>query len=237
MSISTALQQVLQRAKIALPQDCLLCAARADAQPLCADCERALPYHDAPACPQCAHASTEGRVCGECLAHPPSFDMTLAAFDYRFPVDALVHQIKYRSNLALVDFFAGGLLRKLRDFEKPDTVFAMPLHSSRLQERGFNQSVEIARSVIKVWKVPLQLNGYRRTKDTKEQAQLPWKERHANVRGAFTCDMDLRGQHVGVVDDVMTTGATLNEFATTLKKSGAEKVSAYVVARTLRRER
>jgi ComF family protein len=232
LSISALLKRVLPL----LPQDCLLCSARAAAQPLCAACELALPYHDAPACPQCAHATTGSRVCGECLSYPPSFDATLAAFDYRFPVDILVHQIKYHSNLALVDFIASSLLRKLNKAEKPDLVFAMPLHSVRLQQRGFNQSVEIAKSVIKQWKVPLQLNGYQRVKDTKEQAQLPWKERHANVRGAFTCDLDLRGKHIAVVDDVMTTGATLNEFATMLKKSGAEKVSAYVVARTLKRE-
>ncbi len=236
MSISTALQQIWQQAKIALPQDCLLCAARALTQPLCVACERALPYHDAPACPQCAHATTGAHVCGECLSYPPSFDATFAAFDYRFPVDTLVHQIKYHSNLALVDFIASSLLRKLKLTEKPDLVFAMPLHSARLQARGFNQSVEIAKSLIKKWNTPLQLDGYQRVKDTKEQAQLPWKERHANVRGAFTCDLDLRGIHIAVVDDVMTTGATLNEFASMLKKSGAEKVSAYVVARTLKRE-
>lgn len=236
MSISTALQQIWQQAKIALPQDCLLCAGRAHTQPLCEACERGLPYHDAPACPQCAHVTTGSRLCGECLSHPPSFDATFAAFDYCFPVDTLVHQIKYHSNLALVDFIASGLLRKLRSAEKPDSVFAMPLHSVRLQERGFNQSVEIAKSIIKQWTVPLKLNGYQRVKDTKEQAQLPWKERHANVRGAFTCEVDLRGQHIAVVDDVMTTGATLNEFASMLKKSGAKKVSAYVVARTLKRE-
>jgi ComF family protein len=231
-----SISSLLKYAKPMLPQDCLLCAARAHALPLCKACERALPYHDAPACPQCAHATAHGRVCGECLSYPPSFDATLTAFDYGFPVDTLVHQIKYHNNLALVDFIASGLLRKLHSAEKPDRIFAMPLHSARLQERGFNQSVEIAKSVIKQWKVPLQLSGYQRVKDTKEQAQLPWKERHANVRGAFTCDLDLRGKHIAVVDDVMTTGATLNEFASMLKKSGAEKVSAYVVARTLKRE-
>ncbi len=236
MSISTVFKQVLQTAQIVLPQDCLLCAARADTQPVCDACERALPYHDAPACPQCAHATAGSRVCGECLSYPPSFDATIAAFDYRFPVDVLVHQIKYQHNLALVDFVASGLWRKLRGVDKPDRLFAMPLHHTRLQERGFNQSVEIAKSLARHWHLPLQLDGYQRTRDTKEQASLKWKERHANVRGAFACDLELRGQHIAVVDDVMTTGATLNEFAVMLKKSGAEKVSAYVVARTLKRE-
>lgn len=213
-----------------------MCAARAHVQPLCEACEQALPYHDAPACPQCALATTAARVCGECLRHPPVFDATLAAFDYRFPVDILVHQIKYHSNLALVNFVANSLLRKLRNAEKPVLILAMPLHSARLQQRGFNQSAEIAKQLTRLWSVPLQLDGYQRIRHTEEQAGLPWKERHANVRGAFSCDLDLRGKHVAVIDDVMTTGATLNEFASTLKKSGAEKISAYVVARTLKKE-
>jgi ComF family protein len=121
--------------------------------------------------------------------------------------------------------------------EKPDMVLALPLHKTRLQERGFNQSAEIAKSLTREWKVLLQLKGYQRIRDTKEQATLKWKERRANVRGAFACELDLRGQHVAVVDDVMTTGATLNEFAKTLKQAGAEKISVYVVARTLKREK
>ncbi len=236
MSISRLFQQVAQKAQFALPQDCLLCAARAHRQPVCDDCARTLPTHDAPACPQCAHASLGARTCGACLSYPPAFDATLAAFDYRFPIDIVVHQIKYHSNLALVEFVAEHLLRKLRASEKPDMVMAMPLHSTRLQARGFNQSVEIAKPLTHAWQVPLQLQNYSRARDTKEQASLKWKERQANVRGAFACELDLRGKHVAVVDDVMTTGATLNEFATTLKKCGAEKVSAYVVARALKRE-
>jgi ComF family protein len=233
LSISSLLKHV----KPLLAQDCLLCAARADAQPVCADCARALPYHDAPACPQCALLTTEGRLCGECLSYPPAFDTTIAAFDYRFPVDTLVHQIKYQHNLALVDFVAHSVGRKLDRAEKPDVMLAMPLHHTRLRERGFNQSVEIAKQLARLSNIPLQTAGYQRIRDTKEQATLKWKERHANVRGAFACELDLRGKHVAVVDDVMTTGATLNEFAKTLKKSGAEKISVYVVARTLKREK
>jgi ComF family protein len=236
MSISTAFKQVLQKTHFALPQDCLLCAARAHTQPVCDACAHALPRHDAPACPQCALATAGARRCGECLSYRPSFDATIAAFDYAFPMDILVHQIKYHSNLALVNFVADGLFNKLSQHEKPDMLLAMPLHSTRLQSRGFNQSVEIAKSLARRWNVPLELHGYQRTRDTKEQASLKWKERQANVRGAFACELDLRGKHVAVVDDVMTTGATLNEFAAMLKKSGAEKVSSYVVARTLKRE-
>lgn len=232
-----SISSLLKHLKPLLAQDCLLCVARADAQPICVGCADALPYHDAPACPQCALLTTDAKLCGECLSHPPVFDTTIAAFDYSFPVDTLVHQIKYQHNLALIDFVADALWRKLGKAEKPDVLFAMPLHSARLGQRGFNQSVEIARQLSRRSAVPLQVAGYQRTRDTKEQATLKWKERHANVRGAFACELDLRGKHVAVVDDVMTTGATLNEFANTLKQSGAEKISVYVVARTLKREK
>ena len=109
----------------------------------------------------------------------------------------------------------------------------MPLHPERLKDRGFNQSLEIAKQVSRWLDVPLDVNGCQRTRNTPAQARLKWKERRSNVRGAFACDLDLSGKKIAVLDDVMTTGATLNELSRTLKNSGAIEVSAWVVARTL----
>lgn len=158
------------------------------------------------------------------------------AFSYHFPIDRLLHAFKYSGNLALVEILAKPLARLAADHPKPDLLMSMPLHPGRLKERGFNQSLEIARPISRWLDIPLAADACRRTRDTPPQAGLKWKERRRNVRGAFACDLDLSGKKIAVLDDVMTTGATLNEISRVLKSRGASEVSAWVVTRTLKRE-
>lgn len=152
---------------------------------------------------------------------------------YAFPVDALLHSLKYQANLAMASVLADLLTARIDTDALPDFIVPMPLHPARLRERGFNQALEIARGVSRKLGVALLPGICRRIKDTPSQTGLPWKEREKNIRNAFTCEADLRGKHVAMLDDVMTTGATLNELAKALRKSGAEHVSGWVVARTL----
>ncbi|HZV55114.1 MAG TPA: ComF family protein [Rhodocyclaceae bacterium] len=215
-----------------LPQDCLLCGARSGADLLCAACREELPGLPEPACPVCAEASPGGMVCGACLKTPPHFDVTFAPFRYAFPVDKLIQSLKYQHRLATADFLASAMLAGPRP--AGDLIVPLPLSVPRLRQRGFNQAVEIARLLARTIGLPLQLYGCTRSRDTVPQATLPWKERHKNVRHAFECAVDLSGKSVIVVDDVMTTGATLNEFAGTLKAHGAARVTNWVAARTLR---
>ena len=112
-------------------------------------------------------------------------------------------------------------------------MLALPLAERRLGDRGFNQAMEIARPLAHALSLALPIDACLRAQDTAPQASLPWQERHKNVSGVFECRRDLTGKSVIVVDDVMTTGATLNEFARTLKKHGASRVTNWVVARTL----
>lgn len=215
-----------------LPRHCVLCEAASPDRALCTGCRTDLPHHAAPACPVCALPTLEGQVCGTCLRHPPAFDRTLAAFSYGFPVDRLLQAFKYAGNLALSDVLAEPLARIANMHPRPDMLLPMPLHPSRLKERGFNQAVEISRPIAKWLGIPLAANACRRTRDTSSQAGLKLKERRRNVRGAFACDLDLAGKKVAVLDDVMTTGATLNEISRVLKSCGAVEVNAWVVART-----
>lgn len=219
-----------------LPQHCALCGAGTSNRLLCAGCDADLSHHRAPACPICALPALDGQVCGACLQHPPAFDRTLAAFSYRFPLDRLLHAFKYSGNLALVEILAKPLARLAASHPKPDLLMPMPLHPGRLKERGFNQSLEIARPISRWLDIPLAADACRRTRDTPPQAGLKWKERRRNVRGAFACDLDLSGRKIAVLDDVMTTGATLNEISRVLKGRGASEVSVWVVARTLKQE-
>jgi ComF family protein len=233
LSISGAARTAWRRAVAALlPQDCLLCGEASGDALLCPDCAASLPQLPAAGCPVCALPTPHGETCGECLKRPPHFDATRAAFAYAFPMDKLVQQLKYAHRLAIADFFAGELLAC--DLPRADLVVPLPLSARRLRERGFNQAVEIARPLARSLGIPLLLDGCARVIDTAPQAMLPWKQRRKNVRHAFECSMDISGRSVIVVDDVMTTGATLDEFARLLKDHGAVRVTSCVVARTVR---
>lgn len=234
--MSNILEQILNGclniAHHMLPHTCVLCGAYASTQPLCTNCSADLPLSPATACPVCALSALDGKVCGACLKEPPAFDLTLAAFSYGFPIDRLLHAFKYAGDLSLVGILAEPLARLAAEQPKPDLLLPMPLHPVRLRERGFNQSLEIAKPISRWLDIPLSTDACRRMRDTPTQAGLKWRERRRNVRGAFACDLDLNGKKVAVLDDVMTTGATLNEISRILKSRGASEVSAWVIART-----
>src|SRR6266705_333512 len=122
-----------------------------------------------------------------------------------------------------------------RPMPEVDLIVPMPLHPKRLAERGFNQALEIARGLARYRGTPIEPRGVLRVKDTPPQTELPYEDRARNVRGAFLCELDLSGASVAVLDDVMTTGATLNELARVLKRAGANRVENLVIARTVLR--
>lgn len=216
-----------------LPQQCLLCTAPAGSRVLCEACYRQLPWLTATRCAQCALPTADGSTCGACLSHPPRYDRVSAAFLYAWPLAPLIRHYKYAGSLALAPLLAQALGERLVD--SADLIIPLPLSPRRLRERGFNQALELARLLSRMTGVPLAAQACRRVRDSAPQASLPWKERTKNIRGAFVCDADLSGLRVAVVDDVMTTGATLNEIARNLRKAGAIEVQGWVVARTLPR--
>ena len=216
----------------ALPaQPCLLCGSFSHNGAWCEACDSTLPYLIVPHCPICALPTLNGEVCGRCLKHAPQFNRTLAVFAYAFPLDKLVQALKFGERLMLVDGFANRLAQRVEI--RPDCIVAMPLHSSRLRERGFNQSQELARHVANNLNISLLPHACQRVRDTPPQLALKWKERDKNMRNAFICTQDVSGKHVAVIDDVMTSGASLNEVSAALRQAGAREVSAWVIARTL----
>lgn len=211
---------------------CVLCAAPAKrGKDICQACFDALPWHTAAHCLQCGLLSNHP-ICGHCLKEPPDFDATHAALRYEFPLDALMQQYKYASALQTAHLFA-GIMGTHHTMQHIDVIIPMPLHPQRLKERGFNQSLEIAKLLAKQSNIALDYTSCTRTKYTPPQASLPLKERVKNIKGAFACSADLAGKRIAIVDDVMTTGASLNELAKTLKKAGAQHIECWVVARTL----
>ena len=229
MSIYRTTIQALARL---LPQDCTVCGQDSGDRLVCPACEADLPHLAGPLCPICALPATDGAVCGACQSAPPHFDATTAAFRYAFPVEHIVQGLKYRHRLPLAGWLADALLRRIGS-SRGDCILPLPLSAQRMKERGFNQAQEIARPLAQQLGLPLVSDACIRVRDGAPQASLPWKERQDNIRNAFECRIDLTGRTVAVVDDVMTTGATLNEFARTLKLHGAARVENWVVVRTL----
>lgn len=214
-------------------QPCVLCGSMSRDGLWCAACDCALPYLDAPHCPVCALPTPGGEICGQCLQHSPAFTRATAVFGYTFPLDKLMQAMKYGEQIALARAFAGKLARRIDKTNLPDCAIPMPLHPAKLRERGFNQSLLLAARVARELDVKLLHNTCQRVRDTPPQSALPWKERKKNVRGAFRCDADLTGKRVVLVDDVMTTGASLDALATAVQKMGASEIGVWVVARTL----
>jgi ComF family protein len=224
---------------VALPQHCELCVARTDGALVCAACASALPRVAAP-CPICGLPSGEGAVCGACLSMPPPYAATVGAFVYAFPVDRLLQRIKYGGSLALAAWAGSTLaavarvaLSERSPGNRPDRVVALPLGAARQRERGFNQAAMIAAPVAAHCALALAAPLVR-IGGGLPQTALPWAQRRSNIRGAFAVRSDVRGARIALVDDVMTTGATLAEAARTLLRAGAARVECWIVARTLR---
>lgn len=210
---------------------CVLCEAKThNTLGICQDCWQDLPWQAQNCCSQCGLPATD-HVCGHCISEPPFFDATQALFEYTYPIDALLQAYKYQHTLHLARLFAAISLKQ-RMSNEVDCILPMPMHPARLQQRGFNQSLELAKRIAKLLHKPLATQHCQRIKNTPPQASLPLKARVKNIKNAFACDDYFAGKHVAIVDDVMTSGASLNELAKTLKAAGAAKVTCWVVART-----
>jgi ComF family protein len=227
----------------AIPSSCALCGIT-DSEAICSGCRHQFFGAKTHRCSQCAIplADSSATLCGECLKQAPAFDATIVAADYVPPIDQLVLALKFGGRLALAPLFArmlrdAILQARVREANLPTRITAVPLGSQRLIERGFNQALEIAKPLSHSLGVQLVPQLTARLRDTHAQALLHPDERHKNIRNAFIVSHhaidNIKGQHIGVVDDVMTTGETLNELAATLKRFGAARVTNFVFARTL----
>jgi ComF family protein len=223
---------------ILFPPHCRLClAAGAHGRDLCSACQQELPWL-AQACKRCALPladEADAGVCTDCLSSPPVLDACHALFGYQPPVDRWIHALKFDQDLAVARML-GQLLADRLTQSRPDqapSLLPVPLHPRRLRQRGYNQALELARPVLgNGWL--LSRCSCQRKRYTAAQAGLPAHRRRGNLSGAFIVDSHLEGEHFLLIDDVMTTGATLNELAYALKTAGADRVEAWVIARALK---
>lgn len=223
----------LVAARVLLPQACALCRAPSGAALLCGACIAALPALG-PACPLCALPGDQAIPCAACRRHGRPWQRAIGAWLYAFPVDRLVQQLKYGRHLSVADALGAGLAAAVRCAGPPfpDAIVPLPLAATRQRERGFNQSQLIASTLARHLRRPL-VHGLVRVRDDGPQAALAGPRRLDNTRDAFGARAALDGLHVAIVDDVMTTGATLAAATRAARDAGAARVDVHVVARTL----
>ncbi len=218
-----------------LPPTCLLCgAAGAAGRDLCAGCLGDLPRNRT-ACPRCATplSASQTGLCDRCRAQPPEFDRAFVPFRYQPPVDFLIVRLKFSGRLAsarlLGELFAAALAE--RGDPPPDCIVPVPLHPRRLRERGFNQSLELARAAARRFGIPLWINGLRRVRHTLPQTRLDAHQRQTNPLGAFALGTPPPGSRIALMDDVVTTASTIAECARVLRAGGTTDIEIWAIGR------
>lgn len=218
--------------QVVLAPRCLLCGERgANSRDLCTNCAKGLPWNNS-ACLRCAIPLPSPGTCGSCLPSPPPVTETHAAFVYGFPLDRLVPRFKFHHDLAAGRLMAELMAEGLADVDRPEALAPIPLHAARLRQRGYDQAVELSKALARALDIPLLTGALTRVRDTSPQSELDASSRRRNLKKAFVA-LDPAGlpRHIALVDDVMTTGATLHAAAKTLRKAGVARVDAWVCAR------
>ena len=230
------------------PWRCVLCGERAQGMDLCIDCLNDLPWLG-PACARCAQPLQDpagSLICGACAgsagnigqrAGRGDIDSTLAALAYDFPVGYLIAGLKYRRREYLARVL--GELLAIRLFEAaadgqllmPDVLVPVPLHTWREFRRGYNQAALLARAVGRELHLPVSTGLVRRVRNTPPQTGLSRSRRQRNLRGAFRARRLVDAPRIALIDDVLTTGATVREVAHTLRRAGAQSISVWCIAR------
>ncbi len=227
------LQRLLEKI---YPHHCLLCAANSSGLDLCEGCQADLPRNQS-ACQRCAHPLEISAVktiltCAHCLKKPPSVDHSTVPFLYQNPISFMVKQLKFHNQLVYAPLIAHLISQVLQQEENlPHLILPVPLHSKRLQQRGFNQSQQIAQHIAKQLNLSCRHDLVARQKNTTSQTELNTALRQQNIKGAFRVIKPIIAKRVAIVDDVMTSGATANELAATLKQAGVEEVQLWAFAR------
>lgn len=220
---------------------CLLCRTRcAPLKTLCAACERNLPFLGQ-TCERCATTLKHptDRVCGACLKQTPAVDRVIALFDYNTPINTFIIQLKFHRQLSYARLLGSLLGEELKQHyterPRPTCIIPVPLHKERLKERGFNQATELAKWVSIALKIPINHRIATRSKSTMMQSMLTKKARKQNIKSVFFINKQhiKNIKHVALLDDVTTTGDTLNELSLALKAAGILQVDAWCLAKRI----
>lgn len=216
-----------------LPPRCVVCGDPGlPDRDLCRACDADLPS-PRHACPRCALPQPRAGTCAGCIAVPPPLDAAHAAFAYAFPLDRLLPRLKFHRDFAAGRVLSQSMAERFAGLPRPQALVPIPLHRARLRQRGYDQALELARPLARALRLPLHADLLRRARATRAQSRLDADARQRNLQDAFR--VEPRGSalphHVVLVDDVMTTGATLHAAARALRVAGVARVEAWVCAR------
>lgn len=215
------------------PRPCWLCSASANAL-LCSHCEHSLPFNNGYRCGHCdLPLEVDTSHCSECMSKPPSYTKAVCAFQYGFPIDLLMRQLKRNRKHVVAEELAKHFVKHLRHQEAhmPDVICPLPIHWRRRLIRGFNQSELIAQSISKQLAIPTN-RALRKTHATNDQKSLSRTKRLRNLSNSFQISGDVKDKFVVLIDDVITTGTSVESAARTLLKAGASRVDVWAIART-----
>ena len=217
-----------------LPTSCILCnGSTLNGLCLCPGCLNDLPALST-SCSICALPIGTPGICGKCLQQPPTYDAIASPYLYQSPVSHLIHKLKYGHRFEVARLFAAQMFELSQSTDlQPDLIVSVPLHRARLRQRGYNQAWELARRLSKLSGIPASHDLCKRTRATPSQTGLTAEQRRHNLRDAFHVTGNVNDLHIAIVDDVMTTGSTLQAIAEVLKQEGATRVSGLVVARAV----
>ena len=212
----------------ALPQTCFFCGDSAP-ETVCEPCAATLPRLGREICPRCQLPAANAEVCGRCLKKPPVWQHLVSEWQYHFPLNAAIVSAKYHHAFPIFRWVSAQ--RQDWPFDTSATLIPVPLAALRLQTRGYNQAQLIANEMAKRFALRVDADAVIRIRETDIQQRLNWIERRRNVRHAFAATRSFVGESVILIDDVLTTGSTLNELARAVYDAGATRVDAYVLAR------
>ncbi len=201
----------------------------------CRDCDQLTHEVEPPFCLLCGNPINHGETCPKCLERQPSFAALRSFTVYSGPIRQAIHRLKYRRDVGLGEALARPMIASLKKLNwSLDVITSVPLGLVRFEERGYNQATLLARPVALCLHIPYSSRVLTRTRETRSQVGLTVDERRENMVDAFRADHGLiKGKSVLVVDDVATSGATLNECASALLDSGASKVYCFTLARAV----
>jgi len=203
----------------------------------CDECAAKVAVISPPYCPRCGTPLPSSGQCQECRDHPPEYDQLRSWAVFSGPVRSALHQLKYRQNLGISEILARPLVRIVEaEHWSIDIIIPVPLSKSHLKQRGYNQAEAIAVPISLALRKKCLPKAVWRFKETSSQIALSAGERYQNLQGAFLANPDkLKDRNVLLLDDVATTGATLNSCSRALKEAGAKTIYCLTVAKTLRK--
>ena len=211
--------------------NCFFCVAKTNSV-WCSSCEQDF-IMDINRCRVCAHITNKTNICGNCIRNPPAFARTKVLLDYQYPANELIKKFKFNNQPELARWFANKLADKLvGETQFKPVLIPVPLHKERQRARGYNQSLVLATHLARKLALQVDASLCLRTKNIEPQSSLPMKIRKKNVKNAFALSTKKTPEHIVIVDDVITTGSTVNEIAKLLIKTGCKRVDIWAIARS-----